>query len=394
MIKLLTFSSLFPNALHPVHGIFVENRLTHLRRSGAVEAMVMAPVPWFPSASARFGKYAKFAQVPRREERHGATVLHPRYPVIPKFGLTLAPYLMYRAVKPAMARLLSDGFDFDLLDAHFFYPDGVAAAMLARAFDKPFCVTARGTDINLIPDYRLPRKQIQWAAGRADAMITVCQALKDGLIALGAAPDRITVLRNGVDLEKFQPGDRAAARAALGLDGRVLASVGLLIERKGHHLVIEALAELPGVTLLICGDGPERAHLETLARRFGVADRVRFMGQVPHTELKTVYSAVDALVLASSREGWANVLLEAMACGTPAIATDVWGTAEVVAAPEAGVLTKERSAPALAAATRRLFDAMPDRAATRAYAEGFSWDDTTAGQLALFRKILGRADQD
>lgn len=390
MIKLLTFTSLYPNAAQQVNGIFVENRLRELVSSGQVEATVVAPAPWFPFRHETFGAYAKFAQVPRKEERHGLTVFHPRYPVVPKIGTSIAPFLMYRALKPVIARMLRNGFDFDLLDAHFFYPDGVAAVMLARAFGKPVSVTARGTDLNLIPESALPRRQIQWAAKRADGLITVCQALKDKLVDLGTAEERVTVLRNGVDLERFRPMDRDAARTELSVDGRALASVGLLIERKGHHLVIEALARLPGVTLLICGDGPERGNLEALARRLDVADRVRFMGQVPHETLKTVYAACDALVLASSREGWANVLLEAMACGTPAIASNVWGTGEVVAAPEAGILMADRTADALVSAAHDLFSAMPDRAATRRYAEGFSWDATTQGQLDLFNRILGR----
>ena len=187
--------------------------------------------------------------------------------------------------------------------------------------------------------------------------------------------------------------DRAAARDATGLarEGRILLSVGLLIDRKGHDIVIRALTELPGVRLLIAGDGEKRQALETLAASAGVADRVTFLGALPHSELRHYFSAADALVLASSREGWANVLLESMACGTPVIASNVWGTPEVVSRPAAGVLMQERSPSSLAAAYYKLFENYPDRAATRRYAEQFSWDDTTSGQLELMRKVIAHS---
>lgn len=386
--RIVTFSTLFPNAVQPTHGVFVENRLRHLLGSRRVAARVVAPVPWFPSSAKAFGRYGQFARVPAWETRFGIEVVHPRYPVLPKIGMSAAPLFLYAAVKPVLARLIADGWDFDLLDAHYFFPDGVAAVMLGRALGKPVTITARGTDINLIPRYRLPRRMIRWAADNADGLITVCAALKDEMARLGIGPERIRVLRNGVDLETFTPVDPLRAKAALGVSGPVLASVGSLIARKGHDLVVRALAQLPGVTLLIAGQGPEEGALGRLAAATGVADRVRFLGNIPHERLRHIYSAADALVLASSREGWPNVLLESMACGTPVIASSVWGAPEIVRAPEAGLLLPARTADAIAGAANALIAAPPSRAATRAYAERFSWRETTEGQLALFSRIL------
>jgi glycosyltransferase involved in cell wall biosynthesis len=164
--------------------------------------------------------------------------------------------------------------------------------------------------------------------------------------------------------------------------------VGSLIERKGHDLVIRALEHLPKVTLLIAGQGPEKAALARLAAAVGVASRVRFLGSIPHERLREIYSAADALVLASSREGWPNVLLESMACGTPVIASNVWGAPEIIKAPEAGVLLQDRTASAIVSAARALLAALPPREATRAYAQRFSWQETTEGQLDLFSEIL------
>jgi teichuronic acid biosynthesis glycosyltransferase TuaC len=385
-MKILTFTTLFPNSEKPGHGIFVETRLRHLVASGKAEARVVAPVPWFPSTNPRFGNYAKQARVPREEVRHGLRVAHPRYPVIPKVGMNVAPLLLAQSVKPTIARMLDEGYDFDLIDAHYFYPDGVAAAMLGRYFNKPLVITARGSDITLLPDYPLPRRMILWAAHRADAIITVCNALRDEMVALGVDAGRVTSLRNGVDLELFQPTERSA-----GADKAfTLLTVGHLVPVKAQELIIGALPLLPGVRLVVAGDGPNRQMLAELARTLKVTDRVEFLGAVPQAQLRGHYGAADALVLASSREGWANVLLESMACGTPVVASRVYGTPEVVAAPEAGVLMAERTPQGVADAVNALRANYPDRAATRRYAERFSWDDTTAGQLALFEDILNR----
>lgn len=389
-LRLLTFSTLYPNAARPNHGIFVENRLRHLLASGEAQSTALAPVPWFPSRARVFGEWARHAAVPRYEERHGIAVHHPRFPVIPRVGMSAAPALLYLAAATALARLMAAGLSFDAIDAHYLYPDGVAAVWLGRRFRKPVVITARGSDTSLLPRYAVPRRLIGHAISAADALIAVSAGLKDGLVELGAPAEKVTVLRNGVDLRAFQPlPDRAAVRERLGLAAApTLLSVGLLIERKGHHLVIEALRALPGHVLLVVGEGPERASLQALARRLGVAERVRFMGAQPHERLALFYNAADVLVLASSREGWANVLLEAMACGTPVVASPAWGSREAVQAPEAGLVLPSLNAEAIAEGVRHLLTAAPDRAATRAYAEAFSWDETTAGQLALFRRVL------
>ncbi len=389
-MKLLTFSTLFPNLERPGHGIFVETRLRHLVASGQVQSRVVAPVPWFPLRHPCFGSYGRLARVPASEVRSGIPVLHPRYALLPKVGMTAAPLLMALAVKPVLRRLIAEGFDFDAIDAHYFYPDGVAAAMLAREFGKPVVITARGSDITLLPHYRWPGKMIRWAAGQAAGIITVCHALRDELIVLGADPEKVVSLRNGVDLALFRPLEREAVRRELEISGLTLLSVGNLAPVKGHDLTIAALPLLPEARLLIAGSGPERARLEALAAQLGVYERVRFLGALPQSALCSYYNAADMMVLSSSREGWANVLLESMACGTPVVASKVWGTPEVVAHPDAGLLMEERSAAGIAAAVRALQAAAPARAATRRYAEGFSWDATTEGQLQLFRRILAQ----
>jgi teichuronic acid biosynthesis glycosyltransferase TuaC len=389
-LKILTVTSLYPNAIRPNHAVFVENRLRHLLAERNISAKVVAPVPWFPLHWRAFGRYAEFGRVPPREHRFGIEVLHPRYPVIPKVGMSIAPLLMYAWTRSTVARVMKEGYDFDLIDAHYFFPDGVAAVLLGREFGKPVTITARGTDINLIPRYRLARRMIGWAARRAAVLIAVCQALKNAMAELGIDPDRVCVLRNGVDIKVFKPVDAGPFRQTHGLQPPVLLSVGGLIPRKGHDLVIRALPKIPKATLMIAGDGPESAALKQLVRSLGLEDRVRFLGSVPHHQLRSVYSAADVLVLASDREGWPNVLLEAMACGTPVAATNIWGNPEVVAAPEAGRLIPRRDSDSIAGTVRELLADPPNRAKTRTYAERFGWDETTKGQIDLFTAILGQ----
>jgi glycosyltransferase involved in cell wall biosynthesis len=249
-------------------------------------------------------------------------------------------------------------------------------------------VTARGSDVTQFPDYPAARRLILQAARGADAVVTVSAGLRDALANLGVAPEKMTVLRNGVDLSAFHPLPQASSRAAFSVDGRVAVSVGALITRKGHDRTITALTRLPGWQLLIAGEGPERQRLEALASRLGVAARVRLLGPLPHAALAELYSAADLSVLASSREGWANVLLESMACGTPVIASPIPGNPEVVAAPEAGLIARENSADGIADAITAWEASPGDRNDTRRYAEQFSWEETSAGQLELFARIL------
>ncbi len=203
------------------------------------------------------------------------TVHHPRYPVIPRVGMSLAPALLYAAMLPFLRRLLDRGLRVDAIDAHYVYPDGVAAVWLGQKLGLPVVVTARGTDVNLIPAHAVPRRLIRSAAAGAAALVAVSAALKTALTDLGVPAEKVTVLRNGVDITLFRPpADRQAARAALGLAGPTVISVGALVERKGHHLAIEALRDLPDWTLLDRRRRPGAAEIARAHRPAG-AERPR-----------------------------------------------------------------------------------------------------------------------
>ncbi len=391
-LKLLTLSNLYPNEVQPRHGIFTEHRMSNMLKSQRVQIKVVAPVPYFPFSGSVFGKYSVGAKIPRSARREGIDIIYPRYPMIPKVGMNVQPLLLAAAMVGPLKKLIRNGYDFDVIDAYYFYPEGVAAALLGRFFGKPVIITAYGNDISLIPRYALPKRMIQWAAHEANGITTVCQALKDALLDLGAAEDKVRVVLHGVDLKLFRlPDSREEARKKLGLSRRTLLTAGHLIERKGHHIAIQALVNLPDTDLLIAGDGEEEKNLRQLAESLGVADRVRFLGHVAQRDLPGIYGATDALLLPSSREGIANVLVESLACGNPVVATNVWGAPEVITVPEAGVLMESRTPQSLVEAVEQLFSVYPDRVKTRRFAEQFTWERTTEQHLALLDEIVSRS---
>ena len=393
-MNILTISTLYPNPVDHKHGIFVRTRLMHLiKHHPDITPTVIAPVPWFFFSSKLLGKFSSFADIPKSRIDNGMEVLHPRYLVIPKLGMFLAPFTLAWTLKRTLKKLIrlkaDEGKSFKLIDGHYFFPDGVAIAKAAKSVGLPFCCTARGTDINLIPENPLAKKMVLKVFEESVYNFAVCQALKDEMVALGAAPEKTSVLRNGVDLELFAWSDnekQKQLKADLGIKGHLVVSVGGLVERKGHHLTIEAVANLPNTNLVIVGDGPELASLLALCTKLQILDRVTFTGALRQAEVNQWFMAADCSVLASSREGWANVLLESMASGCPVVATDVWGTPEVVQNNQVGRLC-ERTVASIKSTTEQLLHSKILRNEVREYTEIFDWKETSDGQKEFFESV-------
>ena len=373
-IKVLSFTTLYPNKKQPRHGIFVEQRLRQLVQNTNIQLKVVAPIPWFPLKNKCFGQYSLYADVPKSEQRYNIDVYHPKYLVVPKVGMSVTPLFLALSGVKKIKQLIKEGFKPDVIDAHYVYPDGVAAALIGKWLNLPIIITARGSDINVLPQYTLPRKMILWATKKAVMNITVSNALKEEMQKLGVPANKIEVLRNGVDLETFKI--LPELRKAKQTNFKQLVSVGNLIELKGHHLVIEALKNLADIELTIVGEGPMEGQLKQLAIDCDVENRVNFVGYKTHQELVKLYNQADALILASSREGMPNVLLESMACGTPVLASSVGGAVEVVTSQPAGLLLEERSVKGLTNGVTSLFQSMPRLEETRDHAEQFSWERT------------------
>lgn len=388
MLRVLTLSTLFPNAVQPTLGVFVERQTLGLAALPEVELEMVSPIglPRWPLS--RHPHYAARAGLPRQEEWKGLTVHRPRFPVVPVIGQIWTARAMARALLPLL-REIKARFPFDVIDAEFFWPDGPAAMALARSLGVAVSIKARGADILFWGNRPGIGAQIVAAAQAADGLLAVSAALKADMVRLGMPADKISVHYTGVDLDRFEPRDRTRAKAALGIDGPLIATVGALIERKGQRLAIEALARLRDATLLLVGDGPDRSALERHARRLGVAPRVRFLGARPHGEIATLMAAADVLVAPSRSEGLANVWVEAMACGTPVVASAVGGAGEAIGG--AGGRLVPLNAEAIAGAVRALLDDPPEQQQVRDAARKFSWDKNSQALFEHLSRAAARA---
>lgn len=382
MLRVLTLATLFPDASRPTFGGFVERQTLGLAARGDVELEVVAPIGVPPWPLDRHKRYAGFADIAEQEVWKGVNVHRPRFRTIPRIGGPLAPAAMARALEPVL-RAIRTRFPFDVIDAEFFYPDGPAAMRLARVFGVPFSIKARGADIHYWGRRTGSAAQVLAAADAADGLLAVSEALKADMVALGMAADRIAVHYTGIDKSRFSPVDRAAAKAALGVEGPLIVTVGALIPRKGQRLVIEALADIPDASLWCVGDGEDRAALEKRARDLGLADRVRLPGNLPHEEVAKLLATADVMALPSASEGLANAWVEALASGTPIVISDAGGAAELVDRPEAGAIV-ERDPQAIAAAVRAILADPPDPQKVRATVDRFSWERNSE---TLFRHL-------
>ncbi|MGA9165428.1 MAG: glycosyltransferase [Thiobacillus sp.] len=399
-IDLVVFSSLFPSAVRPGAGLFIRERM--FRVAAHRPLAVVSPQPWFPGQSLiRLLRPGYRPQAPALEIQQGIRVYHPRFLSVPGLLRQFDGWSMALASARVLRRLKRQGAR--LIDAHFAYPDGEAATRLGRWLDLPVTITLRGTEV---PHSNNPalRPRLARALQAATRVFCVSDSLRRLAVELGAAAETTEVVGNGVDTGRFYPVDRIAARIRYGIpeNAQILVSVGALVERKGMHRVIDCLPALikrhADLHYAIAGGGsPEggmRAELDAQVARLGLGERVHFLGALPPDELKWALSAADVFVLATRNEGWANVFLEAMACGLPVITTDVGGNAEVVCRAELGSVVPFGDAVALQQALDDALSKNWDRGAILQYAQANQWDKRVVQLLRAYDRIFNRvADQ-
>lgn len=388
MLRVLTLSTLFPNEAQPTLGVFVERQTQELAARADVDLQIVSPIGLPPWPLSLHPRYRARRHLPIRERYHGLVVHRPRFRALPGIGAALTPRAMARALIP-MLRALRESFPFDVIDAEFFWPDGPAAMHIAQALDLPFSIKARGADIHYWPGRPGVGPQIVAAAKSAGGLLAVSEALKQDMADLGMDGDKIRIHHTGVDLDRFVPVERAQAKAKLGIVGPLIVTAGALIPRKGQELVLAALEQLPDATLILVGEGPDREALQKQAWRRGIDQRVRFLGSRPHAELPGLLAAADLMLLPSRSEGLANVWVEALACGTPIVITDVGGARDVVDRHEAGRLVPADPGLMAQAALEILADP-PAQEEVRKSAMRFTWQQNCD---ALFRHLSSLAER-
>ena len=390
--KLLVFSSLFPSQKRPNAGVFIRERMFRVNQE--IPIIIVSPVPWFPfQGLLRYWRPHFRPQPNRHEEQQGVQVYFPRFFSIPGLFKSYDGFFMALGSLPVLFKLRKQ---FNIIDAHFAYPDGYAATLLGLWLKVPVTITLRGTEV---PLSKLPRRKekLLTALQNANGIFSVSDSLKQLVVSLGAQPDKIRVVGNGIDLLKFYPLEKSVTRAELNIakDAKVLISVGALVDRKGFHRVIALLPALLKqyptlIYLIVGGDSPEgniKNLLQQQVKTLKLEDHVRFLGAYPSDQLKRPLSAADVFVLATANEGWANVFLEAMACGLPVIATDVGGNKEVVNSAELGTVVPFSDPEALLSALLQALEKDWQTSTIIYYAQQNSWDTRVSLLTEEFRRL-------
>ena len=347
-LRVLCLSNMWPGAADPDYGAFVADMCDALRDRGL--SVAVAAIDRRASGPLRTpSKYAALAR---------------------------------RAVRDARRA--------DVIYAHFLFPTGAIAASASRRARIPYVVTAHGQDVRNL-ERRGPRRATQGALRSASAVVAVSDYLAGELAAAGIALPPVHVVNMGVDLDRFAPSDRGAARARLGLaaDGPLVVAVGGLTERKNPLTLIQAFARLrdrrPGARLALVGDGPLAGAVDAGARRLGVAGAVVRPGAVPHAQVADWIATADVLAMVSRVEPLGIAALEALAGGRAVVVTRAGGAREVVPDPEAGRVVDPADPGAIAAALLAVLDDPPSPDACRRAAEPHSLERQAERVAAILR---------
>jgi teichuronic acid biosynthesis glycosyltransferase TuaC len=366
----------------------VRNRLRALARVCSLTLIAPVNIVRYPET---------LFQVPCSENLDSTRVFHPRFGVIPVLFKNLDGYLLHLSTYPQIRATVKHA-GIDLVDVHYAYPDGKAGQLLARKLGKPYVVTVRGSDINVLAGFPRRKRIIQDVLQRANAVITVSHSLKKKAVELGVDPARLHVIANGIDRELFFPRDRSASRRRLGLPSNtpIVLFVGRLDPVKGLDLLVDAVQILKdglGADLrcYLVGSGPGQTALSRKIAELRLENHVILAGPVSPLQLPDWYSASDLFCLLSLQEGCPNVILESLACGIPVVATNVGGIPELIQDGLNGYLVSERRADIVAETIHAAISRSWDRTQIASGNSTHDWAAVAQEQIHLFSRVLEQA---
>ena len=356
---------------------------------------VVAPYRLYLPLPRYAAKRREIPSGPRAEREGDVRIFRPRHLHIPGLWRLLDPFAVVVGLLVAAVRSGPP----DLIHGHWLHPHGFAAAVVGRILRCPVILSAYGSDVARLASgadagyyQRMMLAAVQWA----DRVICVSRATAEALAAMGAQRERLLVIPTGVDLDRFSPRDRGVCRAELARvlgrsvsqDTPLLLFAGNLVPVKQVDRLLRAMAELaPDVRLAIVGEGSESDRLRAVAGELGLGDRVLFAGWRPREEIPTWLAAADLIVLPSASEGMPLIILEALASGTPVVASRVGGVPECVEDGVTGILVDPATAEGLAAGLTDALSRSWDRSALAAAAQAFGWDAVVNRIESLYRQL-------
>ncbi|MDI6704428.1 MAG: glycosyltransferase family 4 protein [bacterium] len=393
-MKVLILTTLFPNQVESIKGIFIKEQLRWLKEYCEIKYIV-SPSVWFPPIP-YFKKWYMYSRVPKVEKWEDITIFHPKFLALPRIRWFDGFFYLF-SVFWLIKRIKKD-YDFDLLHVHFAYPDGFVGVLLGKIFKKPVVLSVRGGDINISFNKFLLRKMIMFTLKNANQIHTVSDDLRDKLCQLKMDQGKIKLIPNGVDATRFKLMDTEEVRNRLGLpkDRPILLFVGRLIAGKALPHLLLAVKDLMSmrkdVLLVIVGDGPEKGKLTKMVNRNHLEKNIKFVGQKGHEEIPLWLNACDLFCLFSLSEGRPNVIIEALACGKPVVATKVGGVQEIVKNEDYGLLVTPGDIKEMSAALNKGLSKDWNRLRLVEYTEQFSWSSAAKQIFDIYKRAVNCGD--
>ena len=404
-IKVLVLSHMYPNNSHPNSGIFIHNQIKHLLKEGC-SVKVISPVPYAPNMLNFNATWKKYNEIYKQKVIDGVHVSYPRYIRFPgSWFHSLSCYTMYWGIQN-VTNLIMKEFNPDILHVHTVTTDGYVGMLINEKYKLPIVCSLRGSDINTYP-YRdkLTMLLTKKVLSKADQIVSVSHALKSTAETIANPLRPIRVLHNGCDLMdfSFNEEDRIAIRKDLGImnNDRVIIFVGDIKKIKGVFELINSFitlkAKYSDIHLIVLGEGPENNNIKNIIHLNNMNNNVHLIGTRPHHEISKWLSASDIFALPTYNEGLPNVVLEAMACGLPVVATSVGGIPEIVEDGKSGILIKKKDPVSLAKAIESLLSdvklAKIMGMKGREIAESkFSWQKNSETLIEIYNEVISAKD--